>query len=156
MTHQRAVQLCLLLIVLSTIQLKGQFYSGNYVSQPQTEEYSHFQIKHHPHHEKYGGDLQIKAFVGDHKLWTQNAILLDGSESEAFIKNYGADHDILSVYKLSILFDGVDWEYFLLGYEDERGHSRFRVVEEIFEIQGDAAPVELYVFDWCKKHDAVN
>lgn len=135
---------------------QAQFYSGNFISSPQTEDYSHFLIKQHPHHHKYGGELHVKAFIKHDHIWSADAQLLDEKESRKFIDTYGNGLEILSVYKLQVMLDGEDWEYFMLGYADGSRHGRFRVIEEIFDEEGQEKPVELNLFEWSRGHTPHN
>ena len=112
------------------------------------EDFDHFVVHQHPHHEKFGGTLDVKAFVKSGQLWHSTANVVDDETAKAFIKRFGEGLDILSVYELEIELDGEVWEYFLLGYENERQKASFVVVEEIFDNVYDSEPVEVHTFNW--------
>ena len=134
-------------LLLSTVSY-GQFYSGKYQSSPQLEDFDHFVVHQHPHHHKYGGDLTVKAFVDNQQLWHATARLIPKEQANDFTQKFASSKKILSVYELDIELDGEEWEYFLLGYEDENKKSSFVVVEEIFDIDDTSKALEINTFEW--------
>ena len=150
----------LLLIVIFFVALSfdstAQFYSGKYESSPKMEDFDHIVIHQHPHHHKYGGDLSVKAFVEHGELWHSKAVLVSEEKASEFKSKFAVDLNILSVYELDIELDGEEWEYFLLGYEDDNKKSSFVVVEEIFDFEDLTKPVEVNTFVWNKKHHHKN
>lgn len=130
------------------LNVSGQFYSGKFKSEPALEDFDHFVVSQHPHHHKYGGTLSVKAFVKSGELWHSKANLVDEETAARFIKEFGNQLDILSVYELDMEMDGEVWEYFLLGYENENKQASFVVVEEIFNDLYDSEPIEVHTFTW--------
>lgn len=68
------------------------------------------------------------------------------------IKEYNNGKDIISVHFLKFLWDGNEWEYFLLGYIGEDKHRHFVIVEEIFNDETESELLEFNKFDWVKAH----
>lgn len=126
----------------------SQFYSGKFKSDPMLEDFDHFVVHQHPHHQKYGGSLEVKAFVQSGELWHSTANLVDDETAASFVESFGQGLDILSVYELTIEMDGEVWDYFMLGYENEHRKASFIVVEEIFDDIYDSEPVEVHTFNW--------
>ena len=127
---------------------QGQFYSGKFISEPMLEDFDHFVVHQHPHHHKYGGTLDVKAFVKSGELWRSTAKVVEGEKAEKFIEKFGGGLEILTVYELDIELDGEVWEFFMLGYENEYKKASFVVVEEIFDDIYDSEPVEVHTFNW--------
>lgn len=121
-------------IQLSTLTVFSQFFSGNYHSEPPLYEFDHLKIKHHhsPHH-KYEGDLSVKAFTTTMMLWEVDAKMITGDRAKFFIEKFGEDEEIQTVYEFKIELDGIEEDYILLGYEDQKGKGCFLAVEEVFE-----------------------
>lgn len=131
-----------------TFGSRGQFYSGKFKSEPVLEDFDHFVVHQHPHHQKYGGILDVKAFVKSGELWHSTAHVVDTETATRFIDKFGGDLEILSVYELDIELDGQVWEFFMLGYKNDRQQASFVVVEEIFDDMYDSEPVEVHTFNW--------
>ncbi|MEP2024884.1 MAG: hypothetical protein ABJH98_14090 [Reichenbachiella sp.] len=138
----------LILSLVLVLNTKGQFYSGKFESVPVLEDFDHFVVHQHPHHHKYGGTLDVKAFVKSGELWHSTAEPVDEETAKVFIEKFGQGLDILSVYELDIELDGEVWEFFMLGYENEYKKASFVVVEEIFDDIYDSEPVEVHTFHW--------
>lgn len=142
------------LITLFTLSLslvlnaQGQFYSGKFVSEPKLEDFDHFVVHQHPHHHKYGGTLDVKAFVKSGELLHSTAKVVEEEKAKLFIEKFSGGLEILTVYELDIELDGEVWEFFMLGYENEYKHASFIVVEEIFDDIYDSEPVEVHTFTW--------
>ncbi|WP_139793780.1 hypothetical protein [Reichenbachiella faecimaris] len=130
------------------LNAQSQFYSGKFKSEPMLEDFDHFVVHQHPHHHKYGGTLDVKAFVKSGELWHSTANVVDDQTAKAFIEKFSDGREILSVYELDIELDGEVWEFFMLGYENEHNKASFIVVEEIFDDIYDSEPVEVHTFNW--------
>lgn len=126
--------------------LFSQHLTGYYESDPQMENYDHFKIHHRHDH------LEVKAFIGAGELWTTVAMEITDSKMDYFIKKYGRGKEITSVHELKVLMDGLDWEFYLLAYADEKGKNRFIVVEEIFLDETEEELLELHEFEWSHIH----
>ena len=124
----------------------SQHLTGYYESDPQMENYDHFKIHHKHDH------LEVKAYIGNGLLWTSIAMEITDSKKDYFIKKYGGGHDITSVHNLKVLLDGLDWEFFLLAFKDEKGKNRFVMVEEIFKDETEEELLELHLFEWSHTH----
>lgn len=136
------------------LALNAQFFTGNYVSEPQVEGFDRFYIKHnHGDEGRYEGVFSLKGFMGKYQMWVERAETIHGDEADKMIKEYGGGLDILSVHKMKMMWDGVEWEFFLLGYLDEKNHGAFVVVEELFTDETETTLLELNTFHWVKgKH----
>jgi len=150
--------LTLVIFLLASASTFAQFYSGKFNSKPQLEDFEHFIVMQHAHHDKYGGDLTVKAFVKSGELWHSKATLVEPEIAAEFIKNFGQNLDILSVYKMSIALDGEDWEYYMLGFKskDRKHKGDFIIVEEIYHNISDVHPVEVNAFQWDRTTARVN
>jgi hypothetical protein len=141
-----------LLVALPSL-LSAQFFSGYYQSEPQMEGFDHFVVKHkHGDEGRYDGVFSLHAYIGHDEMWSQNAQTIHGDEAQYFIKKYSGGEDILSVHKMKIIWDGVEWEFFMLGYLDKHHHGRFIVVEEIFSDKTENELLELKKYYWKKGH----
>lgn len=134
---------CTFFCLLGTVH--AQFYSGKFFSQPALEGFDHFVIHQHPHHQKLGGDLEVKAFMKSGAIWKVKADLLRENEAQDVVDRFGKGLEILSVYELMIELDGAIWEYYLLGHQGSHTKGDFIVVEEIFNDINDA-PLEVNSF----------
>ena len=134
---------CLLLFLASG---SAQHLTGYYESEPQMENYDHFKI----HHKQ--DELEVKAYIGSGELWTTVATEITDDQADYFIKKYGIGKEITSVHVVKIVFDGLDWEFFLLAHQDERGKNSFVVVEEIFLDESEEELLEVHSFQWSHKH----
>lgn len=133
----------------------GQFYTGYYVSQPQVHSFDHFKIKQRKMDDsKIKGDLEIHAYCSKKdQLWEMSASFIEDENKRALlVEEYGEGKDIISVHFLKFLWDGNEWEYFLLGYLGEDKHRHFVIVEEIFNDETETELLELNRFDWVKAH----
>ncbi len=92
----------------------------------------------------------MKAYVDDVMVWKRDAVTITGEEADYMVENYGEGKDILSVHKLKMLWDGVEWDFFFLGYLDSKGHGRFVVVEEIFSDVEETNLLKIEKFHWMK------
>ncbi|GEM_PF-7132315 len=134
---------------LFSVYASAQHYSGYYVSDPPLEDYHHFKI----HQEHNGSELLVKGFSEHNELWSLRAPLLSETESQKLIEQFADHADIEKVYRISLLLDGADWEFLLLGYRDnKRDHGAFKVIEEIFEHEDDPEPELINKFEWYKSH----
>ena len=132
--------------LLLSFGLSAQHLTGYYESDPQMEDYDHFKVHH------YHKSLEVKAYIAGGELWRCIAEEVTGEQAEYFIENYGKGKDIYSVHFVSTLLDGLEWEFFLLGYADEKGKNRFIVVEEIFTDQSREKLLEINTFEWSHTH----
>jgi hypothetical protein len=140
-------------LVMGPYFLLAQFFSGYYESTPLMEGFDHFEIKHlHGEEGRYEGVFTLHAFVGDDEMWSEEAVTIHGEEADYFISQYGEGRDILSVHKMRILWDGLEWEFFLLGYMDHRDHGRFIVVEELFTDASETQLKDVRKYHWAKVH----
>ncbi|WP_420315645.1 hypothetical protein [Ekhidna sp.] len=141
------------LLFLATLYSYGQYYSGNYVSEPQVHSFDHFKIKHKHDQTKLDGDLTIHAFSSQSELWNQTAhFVADKEISQKIINSYGSDEAIISVHMLKFMWDGNEWEYILLGYLGDDHHRHFIVIEEVFNDETETELLEFNRFDWVKGH----
>ncbi|MEQ9426149.1 MAG: hypothetical protein RJQ09_17125 [Cyclobacteriaceae bacterium] len=133
------------------IGANAQKLSGYYVSDPQMEDYHHFKVHQE---DKAATGLMIKAFTSkSDELWQREARLIHGEEAEFVKRKFATGIVIDSVYKLNILMDGSDWEFYLLGYHDHsKDHGAFKVIEEVFAREGDESPLKIAQFEWYKSH----
>ena len=139
--------------LIAPFWLFGQFFSGYYESTPKMEGFDHFEIKHqHGDEGRYEGVFTLHAYVGHDEMWSEEALTIHGEEAENFINLYGEGRDILSVHQMKILWDGLEWEFFLLGYLDDRQHGQFIVVEELFTDATETELKELKKYTWTKAH----
>lgn len=138
----------IIIVLISVLNVQGQFYSGKFKSEPALEDFDHFVVHQHPHHHKYGGTLDVRAFVKSGELWRSTAKPVDEGKAKEFIDKFGGDLEVLSVYELDIELDGEVWEFFMLGYENDHKKASFLVVEEIFDDMYDSEPVEVHTFTW--------
>jgi hypothetical protein len=130
--------------------LYAQFFTGYYESEPQMEGFDHFWIKHrHGDEAKYDGIFTLHAYIGHNEAWSQTAITIHGAEAEGFIEKYGEGKDILSVHKMKLLWDGLEWEFFMLGFKEEH-HTSFIVVEEVFSDESETELLEINQYRWTK------
>jgi hypothetical protein len=142
-----------LIVLFLPIAVFAQFFSGKYVSAPEMEGFDHFEIKHkHGDEGGFEGIFDLHAFVAHQEMWSQPAITLHGVEADSFVQKYGEGKDILSVHKMKILWDGFEWEFFLLGYLDSKGHGEFIVVEELFSDETETELKEVKRYHWKKAH----
>ena len=140
-------------LFLGPFFLSAQFFSGYYESTPQMEGFDHFEIKHqHGDEGKYEGIFTLHAFVGHDEMWSEEAVTIHADEADYFIEQYGEGKDILSVHKMKILWDGLEWEFFLLGYLDDHHHGQFIVVEELFTDASETVLKEVRKYTWSKAH----
>ena len=145
------IWLLLLIVFMLPSTVTAQFFSGYYSSEPQVEGFHHFKIKHHQEHEgKYEGVFSMKAYVADHLVWEREAVTIHGDEADRMVADYGEGKEIVSVHKLRMLWDGVEWDFFFLGYLDAKGHGRFIVVEEIFSDETETDLLSIDKFHWSK------
>jgi hypothetical protein len=135
-----------LMTLLFSSLLFSQHLTGYYESDPQMENYDHFKIHHKHDH------LEVKAFIGAGELWTTVAMEITDAKKDYFIKKYGKGNDITSVHELKVLLDGLDWEFYLLAYADDKGKNRFIVIEEIFMDETEEELLELHEFEWSHVH----
>lgn len=141
------------ILLLSPLYLSAQFFSGYYQSNPQMEGFDHFEIKHHQGDEgKYEGVFTLHAFVDHQEMWSQSAQTIHGEEAQYFIEKYGDDQEILSVHKMKIEWDGLEWEFFMLGMLDEHNHGKFIVIEELFNDESESKLISIKKYDWSKTH----
>ena len=111
--------------------------------------------------DKIGLTYETVIMNGNDEMWEEEAVLIHDETAKLLIKNYGKGHEILSVHKVSILWDGVDWELFFLSFINDEKQSSFLVIEEIFS---DASETELLTFNTFnlikshhhKSHDSSN
>lgn len=133
--------------------LQAQFFSGYYQSEPRMEGFDHFIIRHqHGDEGKYEGIFTLHAFVDGMEMFAYPAETVKGEEAQYFIDRYGSQKDILSVHKMKIMWDGVEWEFFMLGYLDKQGHGRFVVVEEIFDDEEESTLLSINQYLWTRSH----
>jgi hypothetical protein len=140
---------------LAALFAYSQYYSGYYVSAPQVHEFDHFKIKQEKNTQsKFEGDLDIHAYCSKkEEIWEMVGTLVTDEERKSFlIQEYGQNKEIISVHALKFLWDGNEWEYFLLGYLGEDKHRHFVVVEEIFNDESETELLSLSKFDWVKAH----
>ncbi len=133
----------------------SQYYTGYYVSAPQVHSFDHFTIKQEKDSDsKLEGDMVLHAFCTKRQeLWEFKASYIDDAEQrEYLIGEYGGGKNIISVHFLKFLWDGNEWEYFLLGYIGEDKHRHFVVIEEIFNDESETELLEFNTFDWVKGH----
>lgn len=143
----------LIAFILTSLFVKAQYYSGYYVSDPQVHSFHHFKIKQEKDESKIEGDLLVHAYCDKNELWEQRATLIDDQEQRQYLINtYGNGKKIVSLHFLKFLWDGNEWEYFLLGYLGEDKHRHFVVIEEIFNDETETQLIELNTFDWVKGH----
>lgn len=140
-------------LILLSLAGYSQYYSGYYVSQPQVHSFDHFKIKQDKNEVKTDGDLVIHAFYGKKlEIWEMRGELVDAQQEAYLISEYGQGKDIISVHSLKFMWDGNEWEYFLLGYLGEDKHRHFVVIEEIFNDETETELLEFNTFDWVKAH----
>ena len=146
---QRAT-LTIVIFLLASSSIFAQFYSGKFNSKPQLEEFEHFVVMQQPQYEKNGSDLTVMAFVKSGELWHSRATLVEPELAAEFIKNFNEEMDILSVYKLSIEYDGEELEYYMLEFNNQEKSDKndFIIVEEIYHKIGDVYRVEVNSFQW--------
>lgn len=140
-----------LIVIILTFVAHGnaQFYSGKFSSGPKLGDFDQFIVIQHPHHEKFGGAVSVEAFEKSGELWHTKAALVDEQQSERFIRKFGADLNIESVYELGFVLEDESWKYYLLGYHDEQNEANFIVVEELNgNYISDQLPVEVNTFTW--------
>ena len=144
-----------LILTVATLSSYSQVYSGYYVSAPQVHSFDHFKIKQEKNdHSKLEGDLEMHAYCSKkEELWEMTAeFVQDSKRRDYLIEEYGNGKDIISVHELKFLWDGNEWEYFMLGYMGEDKHRHFVVIEEIFNDESETELLEFSVFDWIKSH----
>lgn len=129
-----------------SLAAESQHLTGYYESEPKMEDYDHFKIHH------YHKALEVKAYINGGELWRSLADEVTGEKAEAFIDEYGEGKDITSVHMVNVLLDGLEWEFFLLAYSDEKGKNRFIVVEEIFTDESEEELLEINTFEWLHIH----
>lgn len=142
-------------LIIAALFTYGQYYTGYYVSAPQVHDFDHFKIKQHKDgHTKLDGDLEMHAYCSKKdELWEMTAEYVEEEdERNSLIKEYGNGKNIISVHFLKFLWDGNEYEYFLLGYQGDDKHRHFVVVEEIFEDETETTLLEFNKFDWVKAH----
>lgn len=140
---------------LATFLAFSQYYSGYYVSAPQVHSFDHFKIKQTKlDYSKLEGDLEIHAYCSKKdELWEMTATFVaDETQRNYLINEYGDGKHIISVHALKFLWDGNEWEYFLLGYKGEDKHRHFVVIEEIFNDETETELLAFSTFDWVKAH----
>lgn len=147
----------LLLLLANALCASAQYYSGNYVSQPQVHAFDHFKIKHHHDHSKLDGNLLIHAYMEKDEIWAEAAHYVDSEEERnKLIEKYHHGEEIISVHVLKFLWDGNEWEYILMGYLAEDQHRHFIVIEEIFNDESETELLEFNRFDWVKGNKLVS
>lgn len=124
----------------------SQHLTGYYESDPQMEDYDHFKIHH------YHKSLELKAYIDGGELWRSIADEISGEQAQYFIDNYSEGEDVTSVHFVNMLLDGLEWEFFLLAYVDDRGKNAFIVVEEIFTDESEEELLEINTFRWTHTH----
>lgn len=142
-------------LFLVTLFAYSQYFSGYYVSAPKVHSFDHFKIKQSKDGAtKLDGALDIHAYCSKKdELWEMVGEYVSDNERRSFlIKEYGQDKDIISVHTLKFLWDGNEWEYFLLGYLGQDKHRHFIVVEEIFNDETETELLAFSTFDWVKAH----
>lgn len=139
----------LALILVSNL-LTAQHLTGYYESDPQMENYDHFKIHH------YHKSLEVKAYLASGEIWRSLADEVTGEKADYLIENYSECKDITSVYFVNVLLDGLNWEFFLLAYRDQKGKNRFIVVEEIFTDESEEELLEINKFIWSHIHHHTN
>lgn len=124
------------------------------MSEPQVHSFDRFKIKQEKDDSKLEGDMILHSFcTKKQELWEMKAEFVDDKEQRDYlIKEYGGDREIVSVHILKFLWDGNEWEYFLLGYHGRDKHRHFVVVEEIFNDETETELLEFNKFDWVKSH----
>lgn len=125
------------------------------MSEPQVHSFDHFKIKQEKGgNSKLEGDLILHSYcTKKQELWEMKAAFVQDDELRAYlIDEYGAGKEIISVHILKFLWDGNEWEYFLLGYRGADKHRHFVVVEEIFNDETETELLEFNTFDWVKSH----
>ena len=133
--------------------LSAQFFSGYYESTPQMEGFDHFEIDHeHGDEGRYDTFFTLHAYVDHQEMWAEEAVTITGEEADYFIETYGEERAILSVHKMKILWDGLEWEFFLLSYLDKDDHGKFIVVEELFTDETETELKEVRRYTWSKAH----
>lgn len=139
---------------IATLFVFGQQYSGYYVSAPQVHEFDHFKMKQQKDPTKVEGDIELHAFCSKKdELWEMTAeFVKDEERRNDLIREYGQGKNIISVHFLKFMWDGNEWEYFLLGYRGEDKHRHFVVIEEIFNDETETQLLEFNTFDWVKAH----
>jgi hypothetical protein len=143
----------LYLTILVPNLLFAQFFSGYYESEPRMDGFDHFVIKHkHGDEGRYEGVFSLHAYVGHDEMWSEHAVTIRGEEAQYFIDKYGKGNDIVSVHKMKIYWDGLEWEFFMMGYLDEHNHGRFIVVEELFADEEETELLQVNVYYWNKAH----
>ncbi len=132
----------------------SQSYTGYYVSAPQVHSFDHFKMKQQKDESKVEGDIELHAYCSKRdELWEMTAVLVSDEEQRDYlISEYGEGKDIVSVHFLKFMWDGNEWEYFLLGYKGLDRHRHFVVIEEIFNDETETQLLEFNVFDWVKAH----
>lgn len=140
----------LLALLFTPSLVFAQFFSGYYESEPKMEGFDHFSIKHrHGDESKYEGVFTLHAYIGHTEMWSQDAETIHGEEADYFVQTYGADKEILSVHKMKLLWDGLEWEFFMLGYK-EGHHTSFIVIEEVFADESKNELLEIKRYQWTK------
>lgn len=117
------------------------------------EGFDHFEIRHEQGDQgKFEGVFTLHAYVDHMEMWAEEAVTITGEEADYFIEKYGEQRTIVSVHKMKILWDGLEWEFFLLGYLDRDDHGQFIVVEELFSDESEDELLEVKRYTWTKAH----
>jgi len=145
------VTLCILLCTCAV--LSNAQFSGVYRSSPDLEGIDHFKLHHHHEHAgKYQGTFSLKAFYDKGLLWEESAKTIEGADIDDLILQYGEGEEILSVHEMKLFWDGEEWEFFMLGYLDDKNHGAFIVVEEVFSDNTETELIETKSYRWLKSH----
>ncbi|MFT6867620.1 MAG: hypothetical protein ACJA08_002463 [Cyclobacteriaceae bacterium] len=143
----------LFILLFANFALSAQFFSGYFVSDVPIDDFEHLKIHHHhSSHHKYEGNLMVKGFSEHGEIWEMNAEMITGDKADFFIKEFGGDYSIVTVYEIKIYFDGIEEDFILMGYEESDGHPAFVVVEEVYSDEDESNLIKLKSFKLKKAH----
>ena len=150
----KTIQLTLALMLVGALTTSAQFFSGKFVPDVSVDQFKHLKVHHHHNkQDKYHGDLVVKGYSDFGMLWETEARMLGADEAEDIISKFNSPEDIKTVYEFKIALDGIEEEYFLMGYVRTDGHPAFIAVEEIFASTDEVDMLELKTFRLVKAHD---
>ena len=142
------------LLLFGALSGSAQFFSGKYLPDQTIDQFTHLKVHHHHHKtDKYHGDLEVKGYSDFGMLWEVRATMLSQQDAAPLIAKHNGEEAIKTVYEFKIAVDGIEEEYFLLGYEQANGHPAFIVVEEIFASVAEVDMLELKSFRLMKAND---
>lgn len=146
--------LTVIFVLMSVLSTQAQFFSGKFVPDQSVDQFSYLKVHHHHNkQDKYHGDLEVKVYTEYGLLWKTEATMLSDEKAAPIVSKFEGDENVLSVYEFKIAIDGIEEDYFLLGYRMANGHPAFIVVEEIFASEAELNLVDLKSFRLMKLHD---